>query len=124
MNTPSAIVLFGHGSRDPLWRAPMDAVAARVQALAPHVTVVCAFLEWTSPPLPEAVAALVAQGHRHLRVMPMFLGMGHHVREDLPVLIAELREQHPDLQLELLPAVGEQAALLDCLAGLALGHML
>ena len=29
-----AIVLFGHGSRDPQWRAPMDEVARRIRASA------------------------------------------------------------------------------------------
>ena len=34
MTTPAprhATVLFAHGSRDPLWRAPIEAVAARMQ---------------------------------------------------------------------------------------------
>ena len=29
------IVLFAHGSRDPLWHKPIEAVSARIAALAP-----------------------------------------------------------------------------------------
>ena len=37
-----AIILFGHGSRDPLWRLPMETVAARLRALQPELPVRCA----------------------------------------------------------------------------------
>ena len=83
MRTPqhaSAVVLFAHGSRDLQWRAPIDAVAAEMQQLAPDLAVCCSFLELMSPSLPEAVDALVHQGHRHIRVVPLFLGMGRHAR--------------------------------------------
>ena len=50
----------------------------------------------------------------------MFLGIGRHAREDLPVLIEQLRQSHPDLLLELLPAVGEMPEVTRCLAQAAL----
>ena len=55
-----AIVLFAHGSRDPLWRAPIEAVATRIAQQAPDCPVRCAYLELTTPDLPQAVADLVA----------------------------------------------------------------
>ncbi len=116
------IVLFGHGSRDPAWRAPMDAVALRVAQRAPEATVACAFLELQAPDLPSAVDQLVREGVDAIRVLPMFLGVGRHAREDLPVILQEIRAQHPGLALEVLPAVGEQPALLDLMAELALAR--
>jgi sirohydrochlorin cobaltochelatase len=116
----TAIVLFAHGSRDPLWRAPIDAVAAEIQRQAPDMVVQCAFLELMAPSLPEAVQALVEAGHRSVRVVPLFLGMGRHAREDLPELVAELRQSHPDLHLQLLPAAGEMPELTRCLAAISL----
>jgi sirohydrochlorin cobaltochelatase len=116
------IVLFGHGSRDPAWRAPMDAVARRVAERAPDAVVTCAFLELQGPDLPTAIDQLVAGGVGALRVLPMFLGVGRHAREDLPVLLAQIRDKHPGLQLDVLPAVGEQPALLDLMAELALAR--
>jgi sirohydrochlorin cobaltochelatase len=52
--------------------------------------------------------------------MHLFLGMGRHAREDLPQLIGQLRQSHPDLLLELLPAAGEMPELTRCLAQLSL----
>jgi sirohydrochlorin cobaltochelatase len=122
MTPPSdGIVLFAHGSRDPLWREPMDAVARRISDLAPRVRVACAFLELTTPDLASAVEDLVEQGVRRVTVVPMFLGVGRHAREDLPVLMAQLRERHPDVEYRLQPAVGEDSRLTDLLARMALG---
>ena len=117
---PTAIVLFAHGSRDPLWRGPIDAVAAEIQRQSPDATVQCAFLELMAPSLPEAVSALVQAGHRSVRVVPLFLGMGRHAREDLPELVTQLRQNHPELHVELLPAAGEMPELTRCLAHIAL----
>jgi sirohydrochlorin cobaltochelatase len=48
------------------------------------------------------------------------LGVGKHVREDLPQMLADLAAQHPSVELETLPAVGEHPDLLDLLARIAL----
>ena len=53
-----SVILFAHGSRDPLWHRPVEAVAARMRALAPHVPVRCAYLELSTPALPDAAAEL------------------------------------------------------------------
>lgn len=116
----TAVVLFAHGSRDPLWRGPIDAVAQEMRQQAPEVTVQCAFLELMTPDLTSVVAALVNEGHRSIRVVPMFLGVGRHGREDLPVLVRQLRQNHPGLVLQLTPAVGEMPELTRCMATLAL----
>ena len=118
--TPSAVVLFAHGSRDPQWRTPIDAVAAEMRRQSPQATVCCAFLELTAPALPEVVDTLVQDGHRAVRVVPMFLGIGRHAREDLPALVEALRQRHPALQLELQAAIGEQPEMTRCMARLAL----
>jgi sirohydrochlorin cobaltochelatase len=115
-----AIVLFAHGSRDPLWHRPMQAVAERVASLQPGVKVVCAYLELSTPSLDNAVEDLVSQGFDHLRLVPMFLGVGKHVREDLPSMLAELAQRFPTLTLEPVPAVGEHPDLLHLLAQIAL----
>ena len=115
-----AVILFAHGSRDPLWHLPMQAVAAQVAANDPQVPVACAFLELTTPDLSTAAAQLVAQGAQQLTVVPMFLGVGRHVREDLPVLMDSLRQQHPGVDIFLQAAVGENPQLVALLAKIAL----
>lgn len=114
-----AIILFGHGSRDPLWRRPMDAVAALLAAQGPLVPVRCAFLELTEPDLATATGELVAQGVTAITIVPMFLGAGRHVREDLPALVEHFRHACPQVQFTLKPPVGEDARVLELMAKIA-----
>lgn len=110
------LILFAHGSRDPQWRAPMEAVAARAAALDPRARVACAYLELMEPDLPACAAAMVAEGLTHITIVPMFLGVGRHAREDLPEIVTGLRQQHPAVNFELRPAIGEDAAVVELLA--------
>jgi len=114
------IILLGHGSRDPLWRKPMEAVAARIAERAPGLMARCAYLELEQPNLELAAADLVAAGARSLKVIPMFLGTGRHVRDDLPVLIEGLRVSQPGISVDLAASVGEDARVLDLIAAIAL----
>jgi sirohydrochlorin cobaltochelatase len=114
-----AVILFGHGSRDPLWRLPIEEASRRTQALLPGALVRCAYLELTEPDLPTVVAEVVAAGAHQLRVVPMFLGVGRHAREDLPALVDTLQKQHADVLIQLAPAVGEDPRLLQLLAEIA-----
>ncbi|MBU3654241.1 MAG: cobalamin biosynthesis protein CbiX [Limnohabitans sp.] len=118
--TTTAMVLLGHGSRDPLWQGPIQSLAARIRLASPAMVVQTAFLEWATPDLTTSVESLMADGHRSIRLLPLFFGMGKHAREDLPQLVNELRARHPDLQLEVMNSAGEQDRVLDLLAQLAL----
>ena len=115
-----AIILFAHGSRDPLWHKPIQAVARRITERDAQVLVRCAYLELTEPDLLHVANELAASGATSMSVVPLFLGVGKHAREDLPVLIAQVKAAHPSISVTCQPAVGEQETLLDLLADIAL----
>jgi sirohydrochlorin cobaltochelatase len=77
-------------------------------------------LELSQPDLPQVVSELVAEGTAHVTVVPMFLGVGRHAREDLPQLLTQLRNQYPRLVFKLMPAVGENPEVVKLLAAVAL----
>lgn len=110
------LLLFGHGARDPAWALPFQAVAARVAAAQPALAVELAFLEFIPPDLQGGGDALVARGCTQVRVVPMFLGTGGHVRRDLPMLLQRLAERHPQVQWTLQAAIGEHPTVLDAMA--------
>lgn len=120
---PSGVILFAHGSRDLLWRLPIDAVAQRMQAQQPELPVAVAFLELTEPDLPSTVEQLMKQGVAHVRIVPMFLGVGRHAREDLPELVQGLVQAYPQMSFELLPAIGEHPAMTALMADIAAGSL-
>lgn len=116
-----ALVLFAHGARDPRWAEPFLRIAAAVRARRPHVTVELAFLELMPPPLEETVTRLATAGHRRVTVAPLFMAQGGHLREDLPKLIETVRQRHPEVELRVLPAVGDVDAILDAIADWLVG---
>jgi sirohydrochlorin cobaltochelatase len=115
-----AIILFAHGSRDALWRRPIEAVANQVKQISPNTEVACAYLELTEPDLPTTVTRLVQMGVNVVRIVPMFLGVGRHAREDLPLLLQDLINQHPGVTFELRNAIGEEPELTRAMAQIAL----
>ncbi len=117
--TKRAVVLFAHGSRDPLWHKPMEAVAAHIELGEPDLSVRCAYLELSQPDLATACQELVGANINSITVIPMFLGVGRHAREDLPLLVDQLRALHPLVEFELKPAVGEDPRLIQLLASIA-----
>jgi sirohydrochlorin cobaltochelatase len=71
------------------------------------------------------VAELAAEGARHVRVAPLFLAQGAHLREDVPRLVAATAARHGGLTITLADAAGEapevQAALAAYCVRLAAG---
>jgi sirohydrochlorin cobaltochelatase len=108
------IVLLGHGSRDPEWKQPFEKIAVSLGKRLPAVPVFLAYLEH-GPSLEEAVAALAAKGALSIRVVPLFLGAGGHVKEDLPTLVAQAKRA--DVQLVLEKPIGEQPEVIEAIAG-------
>jgi sirohydrochlorin cobaltochelatase len=113
-------ILFAHGSRDPLWRKPIESVAIRMQEIAPEVLVRCAYLELTVPDLASMAAELVSLGVTSITVVPFFLGVGKHAREDLPLLMDDLKTRHPSVVFVLRPAIGEEAQMIELMARISL----
>lgn len=114
-----AVILFSHGSRDPLWAAPLQAVHDRIAAQRPDVGIWSAYLELCPPDLPTTTAAAVAAGFQTITIVPMFLGTGKHARDDLPRLVQSLREQHPGVHIHVQRAVGEDPRMTALMADIA-----
>ena len=107
------ILLFAHGSREPEWAAPFERIASQ---LSEKFFVEVAYLERMRPTLEEAVAALAAKGARRIRIVPVFLGVGGHIKEDLPKLADAARARHPDAEIVLERAIGERKEVTDAIA--------
>lgn len=116
----AGLILLAHGSRDALWRQPIEAVLGAVRQTQPLGLAACAYLEACAPDLPTAARGLVEAGATRITVLPLFLGTGKHAREDIPKLVQEIRDTHPQVAVELEPAVGEHPRVTALLAELAL----
>ncbi len=111
------IILFAHGSRDPLWCKPIEAIAQAVARHSPAAVVRCAYLELMKPDLNTVAGEMMTNfGIGHIKIAPMFLGVGVHARQDLPELVETLRLAHPDITIHLMPSIGEHPDVIAAIA--------
>jgi len=116
----TALVLFAHGARDPEWAAPMRRVQAAIQLRSPEQMVELAFLEFMAPTLPECIAQLIGAGAEKLVILPMFIARGGHLKRELPEMLDALRLSYPGVEFSLQGAVGENEAVIQAMADVAL----
>jgi sirohydrochlorin cobaltochelatase len=120
LSLTKAILLFGHGARNPEWAAPFTAIRAEILLRSPGALVESGFLELMRPTFAEAVDLLVGQGAREITVVPIFMAAGSHINKDLPQLAAISMDQHTGLAITLAPPVGAAPAVLGAMADYAL----
>ena len=116
MKTSSqAIILFAHGARDPDWAAPFNIIRQQLQAARPQLQVELAFQDFMSPTLAEAAAQLAARGVKRAVLVPLFMAQGGHLKQDLPRMVGKIREQHPQLELQVMAAIGDSPEILQAI---------
>lgn len=118
--TAPALILLAHGARDARWAEPFERILARVHGRAAESAPMLAFLELMEPDLPHAIASQAARGFTTIRIVPLLLGRGGHLREDIPRLVDVARAAHPAIAIELADAAGEDAEVIEALAGYCL----
>ena len=100
------MVLVGHGSKAAHFDGAMKRVASRLRR-GPYHLVRCAYLEITSPSIPEAVREAVEKGAREVRVLPYFVLSGRHIRQDIPQIVsAEKKRWRGRTRIVLCPYLG------------------
>lgn len=115
-NIRHAIILFAHGARDPEWARPVETLLATVKARHPGTRACSAFLEFMPPTLETAIDDCVADGSRHITIVPVFLAQGGHLKREVPHLMEQARTRHPGVTLQLTGAIGEQREVIEAMA--------
>ena len=89
-----ALLLVGHGSKRAGFQSAMERVASAIRKEGTFEFVECGYLEIAPPSIDDAVDQLVTRGATDIRVVPYFLQTGRHVVEDIPAVIARLKERY------------------------------
>lgn len=113
---PPALILFGHGARDPEWAAPLLRIQLALRASHPEARVALAFLEFVEPALEQCVAGLRAEGFREFMILPVFIARSGHLKRDLAVAVDALRQRYSDSVFAVAPAVGEDPRVIAAMA--------
>jgi sirohydrochlorin cobaltochelatase len=119
-SAPDGLVLVGHGSRSGEGAAEMRDLARLVSLALPDVAVDVGFLEMTEPPAGVVVDRLAAAGCGRVVVLPLVLLGAGHAKSDVPAVVLEARERHPDLHVHFGSPLGISRDLVEVLGdGLA-----
>jgi sirohydrochlorin cobaltochelatase len=112
---PPPLLVAGHGTRDDEGVAAFGKFVARLQGRLLPVDVAGGFIELSPPPLADAVAELVARGHRRVAAVPLVLVSAGHGKGDIPAALARELARHPGLSYAYGRPLGPHPALLTLL---------
>jgi len=82
--TGTAVLICGHGSRDPEAIAEFELLAAALRPRLPQFDFATGYLEFARPTIRDGLAELAARGARHILAIPAMLFAASHVKNDLP----------------------------------------
>jgi sirohydrochlorin cobaltochelatase len=108
-----ALLVVGHGSRDPRGARGFHELVALVRAHNPGLKVEGGFIELSRPPISECVARLVEGGVREISAVPLMLLAAGHAKDDIPATLAREKIRHPEVNFHYGRALGIRPELLE-----------
>lgn len=114
----TGILLIAHGSKDGNWTLPFEAILDETKRQF-EGPVRLAYLESMSPDFAGSIDELVALDVQRIRIVPVFLAAGSHIRIDLPRLIVSAQSRHSAIEFELTSTAGESAFVQHAIASFA-----
>ena len=117
------VILLAHGSKAESWKQPFELLLQRLQRDGKHGNLSLAYMEFTGPTLEEKFEEARADSVEKIAVLPLFIAVGTHIGRDVPRRIAAYQSQYPEIDIELLPALGEDAEFIEILAAYIAGYL-
>ncbi len=96
-----AILIAGHGSRDPDGVAEFLDLARHFRAYRPDIPSEIAFLEFARPTIQEGIDRLVRQGAETVVVIPGVLLAAGHAKNDMASEVRLARQRHPHVTIHM-----------------------
>jgi len=117
------VILLAHGSKAESWKQPFELLLQRLQRDGNYGNLSLAYMEFTGPTLEEKFEEARADSVEKITVLPLFIAVGTHIGRDVPRRIAAYQSRYPDIEIELLPALGEDAEFIEILAAYIAGYL-
>jgi sirohydrochlorin cobaltochelatase len=99
--TQTAVLICGHGSRDPSAIAEFEQFAAALQPRLTDVDFAAGYLEFAQPTIRDALSALAARGARRILAVPGMLFAASHVKNDIPWELNSFAADQPEIEVRL-----------------------
>ena len=112
----TAVLLCGHGSRDPDAITEFELAAAALRPRLPQFDFATGYLEFARPTIRDGLALLAARGARRILAVPGMLFAASHVKNDLPWEMNSFAADNPGVDVRLARDLGIDAKLLQASA--------
>jgi sirohydrochlorin cobaltochelatase len=109
------LLLVAHGSECVRSAAETRDLTDRVAAALPGVAVEVGYLEMSDPAAGHQADHLVAGGCRRVVVLPLVLLDAGHAKSDVPAVVVEARERHPQVEFPFGRPIGVTRAPVELL---------
>ena len=110
---PVAALLIAHGSKRQEANDDLVRLADLVRDRAKYQIVEIAYLEVTSPTIPQGIRRCVELGAETVLMLPYFLSEGAHVAQDLERYRQEMSGEFPQVTFRLCPPLGLHPRIVD-----------
>ena len=119
-DAPRAVLLCGHGSREPAtqteFTAFVGALARRFKRSAAPRLVQGGYLEFAEPTIAQALERLYGAGARRIDALPAMLYAARHVQSDVPKTLREFAADHRGMTVRFGREFGLADGILDAAA--------
>jgi sirohydrochlorin cobaltochelatase len=112
----TAVMLCGHGSRDPEAIEEFERAAAGLRPRLAAYDFATGYLEFARPTIRDGLAALAARGARRIYAVPGMLFAASHVKNDLPWEMNSFAAANPGIEVRLARDLAIDAKLLAAAA--------
>ncbi|MGL4252434.1 MAG: sirohydrochlorin chelatase [Fusobacteriaceae bacterium] len=112
-----AILIVGHGSRSSQAQSDFENVINMVDKKLTKELVRGAHMENAHPNIPTVIQNILNEQPetKTIKVVPYFLYSGIHIKEDIPEILEDMREQYPNIDFKLGKAIGAHKSMADIL---------
>ena len=112
-----ALLLVAHGSRRKQSNDEVVLLAEKLknECSQQYNIVNAAFLELSEILIPDGIRQCITDGASSIIVLPYFLNSGRHVVEDIPNIIKDCIDQHPNIEIRLAPHLGASSLMMELL---------
>jgi sirohydrochlorin cobaltochelatase len=116
-NGGPALLVVGHGSRDPRGAKEFHELVSLLRRDNPSLSIEGGFIELSRPPISECVERLVENGAREISAVPLMLLAAGHAKDDIPATLAREKIRHPEVGFHYGRALGIRPELLELMDG-------
>lgn len=108
-------LLIDHGSRNPTAHQQLNDLCQKLRE-EKKIKITCAHLEIAEPYFADILEELCLEKPKQIKVLPLFIFKGKHLSQDLPEIISNAKERHPDINISLETALGDSPLFTNSIA--------